>query len=163
MHHILVKELAESAFAPFGTYFNPADSGPALMGEAGPVRFYPDRLLCLFENSNYVALSQLALEPRALNITATEIHAHTEEVFGGFTRDVLFHVGPAGNTTPDLSRFKVFHLPAGWWARIKRNVWHHAPFVIGAETTMGIVLLPPATYTNDCYVVELGEAVAIDQ
>ncbi|MGE5529969.1 MAG: ureidoglycolate lyase [Patescibacteria group bacterium] len=154
--------LSWEAFSPFGTYLDPADCGPALGGGTGPVRFHPDRLLGLFEHSQYAALSPLFLEPRPFVVDTTEIHVHTEELFGGFFRDVVFHAGPAGGDEPDLTRFRAFHLPAGWWVRLKRGVWHHAPFVTGREACVGFVVLPPATYTADCHVVSLPGGIVLD-
>ncbi|HHY46483.1 MAG TPA: hypothetical protein GX506_04190 [Firmicutes bacterium] len=165
MRRIRIEELSLEAFSPFGTYLNPLDCGPALgaRDDQEPVRFYPDRILLLFEHSNIVSISPLVLEPREPVVSVTEIHTHTEEAIGGFTRDVVFHVGPAGNTEPDPGLFRAFRLPAGWWVRIRRGVWHHAPFVVGSEATVGIVVLPPATYTSDCHVVELEEGIAIEK
>lgn len=161
MRTLAVETLSWESFSPFGTYLDPAACGPALGGETGPVRFHPDRILLLFEQGNLAAISPLALDPREPAVTVTERHLHTEEAFGGFTRDVVFHVGPAGDGAPDLESFRAFRLPAGWWVRLKRGIWHQAPFVLGPEGTVGIVVLPPATYTHDCQVVDLGEKMAI--
>lgn len=159
---IKVEELSYKAFEPFGTFLNPTDCGVAVGGETGPLQFFPDRILMQFPTSNYIAFSPLVIKPRPLEITLAEIHENTEEVFGGFTRDVCFHVGPAGSRVPPVQEFKVFRLPAGWWARIKRGIWHHGPFVMGQETAVGTVVLPPYTYTNDCYVVELDKPIKIE-
>jgi hypothetical protein len=160
MAKIKIEELG-AAFSLYGSYFNPNDCGSPL-GEKGPVRFYPDRLLALFEHSNFAAVSALKLEPRDFKITATEIHWHTEEIIGGFTKEVVFHVAPVNGSKPDLERLKVFRLPAGWWVRIKQGICHEAPFVAGSEATVGIVVLPPATYTHDCLVVNLEEPINIE-
>ncbi|MGE5598201.1 MAG: ureidoglycolate lyase [Bacteroidota bacterium] len=161
MRRLNVERLSWEAFLPFGTYLDPADCGVALGNDRGPVRFYPDRMLLGFEAAALTSISPLVLAPRALEIDRTEIHLRTEEAIGGFTRDVVFHVGPAGAREPDPARMRVFHLPAGWWVRLKRGVWHHAPFVLGGEETVGIVVLPPATYTNDCLLVTLEERIAV--
>jgi ureidoglycolate hydrolase len=158
---VRVEELGKD-FSIYGSYFNPEDCGSALGGDNGPVRFYPDRILGLFEYSNGPAISVLKLKPREYKITSSEMHSHTEEIFGGFTREVIFHVAPAGGGQPDLGQVKVFRLPAGWWARVKRGVWHEAPFVVGTEEAVGIVVLPPATYTHDCLVVNLSESIGIE-
>lgn len=162
MRRVKAEELSYESFSPFGSFFNPEDCGVPLGSDVGPVKFHPDRLIQLFEYSNMAAISCLVIEPRELVVNVTEIHLHTEEVFGGFTKDVFFHVGPAGSSEPDLSQFKVFRLPAGWWARIKRGVWHHAPFISGNESTFGIVVLPPATYTADCFVVDVVDGMAVE-
>jgi hypothetical protein len=156
-----VKELTGATFETYGRFLNPYECGEPVGSKAEPLEFYPDRILQQFSASNYVAFNPLIIKPRPLSFTLAEIHRRTEEVFGGFTEDVCFHVAPAGDRTPPIDRFEVFRLPAGWWARIKRGVWHHGPFVTGNVATAGMVVLPPHTYTNDCYVVELDEAIQI--
>jgi ureidoglycolate hydrolase len=76
MRHIKIEKLSQEAFAPFGTYFDPKDCGPALGGEGGSVQFYPDQIIALFEHSNLVAVSPLVIAPRELNISMTEMHLH---------------------------------------------------------------------------------------
>ena len=53
----------------------------------------------------------------------------------------------------------VFLLPAGAYCRIKRKVWHMAPFALGDKRLHGIVILPPYTYTHDCFVFPLDEEI----
>ena len=157
-----IEGLTVSGFAPFGTFLNPLDCGDPVGGKDDPLRFHPDRVLQQFFTSNYIAFNPLVIEPRPMVVEFAEIHERTEEVFGGFTEDVCFHVGPAKDFTAPVNEFRVFRLPKGWWARIKRGVWHHGPFVIGDKTTYGMVVLPPHTYTNDCYVVELDDGIKIE-
>jgi ureidoglycolate hydrolase len=157
-----VEELTVASFEPYGRFLNPEDCGDPAGSKDDPVQFYPDRVLQQFGASNYVAFNPLIIKPRPFVITLAEIHERTEEVFGGFTEDVCFHVGPAGDKEPPMDGFQVFRLPAGWWARIKRGVWHHGPFVMGDKPTTGMVVLPPHTYTNDCYVVELERDIKIE-
>ncbi|NLY29625.1 MAG: hypothetical protein GX047_03235 [Firmicutes bacterium] len=157
---VKVEELTVAAFQPFGTFLNPNDCGDPVGSKDDPVQFFPDRVLMQFSASNYIAMNPLVINPRPLVITHAEIHERTEEVFGGFTKDVLFHVGEPGSKTPP-AEYKVFRLPAGWWVRIKRGVWHHGPYVVGEEPTTGMVVLPPHTYTNDCYLVVLDQPINI--
>ncbi|NLJ85864.1 MAG: hypothetical protein GX322_05435 [Firmicutes bacterium] len=156
-----VQELSFNAFERYGRFLNPLDCGDPVGSKEDPLQFYPDRVLQQFGASNYVAFNPLVIQPRPLSFNVAEIHERTEEVFGGFTRDVCFHVAPAGAKTPPIEQFEVFRLPAGWWARLKRGVWHHGPFVIGHESTVGMVVLPPHTYTNDCHVVQLEKPIHI--
>lgn len=157
---IKMKKL-DSSFGKYGSFLNPADCGLPLGGEEGPVRFYPDRILQLFNTSNLLAFSVLELRKRPLEITSSEIHLDTEEVFGGFSQDVCFYVGPEA-PEPSVEEFEAFYLPKGWWVRVKRRIWHQAPFVLGEEPAVGIVSLPPWTYNNDFELVELDEPVKIE-
>lgn len=147
--------LTEANFAPYGTVLNPSDCGFSVNEPGEPVQFYPDRMLQLFPTSNLLALGPLTIKPRPFLITATEKHLHTEEILGGFNQDVCFHVALDQNGQPNLDDLQIFLLPAGWWVRVKREVWHQAPFVLGSELAVGMVLLPPHTYTNDCVEVKL--------
>ncbi|NPV51991.1 MAG: hypothetical protein HPY71_00510 [Firmicutes bacterium] len=158
---IKVEELTERSFEEFGTFFNPGDCGPALGDQLGPIKFYPDRIVQQFVPSNYIAISSLVIEPRPFEITLAEIHENTEEVFGGFAQDVYFFVGAPDRKEPSARDLRAFRLPTGWWVRLKRHVWHHAPFVAGREPAVGIVILPPWTYSNDCIVVQLDEPVTL--
>lgn len=156
---IKVCELTPEAFEPYGSYVLPDQCDRE---QAGTISFYPEQVVGLFEFSSMPAVDVLAFSKREFAIDVTEMHEHTEEIFGGFNTDVLFHVGPPSGKTPDVSRFKVFRLPKGGYARVKRNAWHHAPFAVGDERAVGVVILPPYTYTHDCFVVTLDEKAAID-
>lgn len=156
-----IQELQAASFAKYGTFLNPL----ALISERDgktnePVLFYPDQMLQTFATTNLVAFCPLIIQPREFVITDAEKHNYTEEVIGGFTEDVCFHVMPAGDE-PDTDKMEVFRLPRGWWVRFKRGIWHKAPFVLGDKPTYGIVCLPPHTYTNDCDVVEFDESFQI--
>ncbi len=157
-----IQELTVDGFAKYGTFLNPMGcSGSDRRETDEPVLFYPDELLQTFATTNLVAFSPLIINPRPLVITDAEKHDYTEEVIGGFTEDVCFHVVPASGAKPDTGKMEVFRLPKGWWVRFKRGVWHKAPFVLGEQPTSGIVVLPPYTYTNDCDVVEFSQSFPI--
>lgn len=159
---IKAQELTAETFAPFGSFFN-----PLLADENGspkdPIRFYADRLPIFAEHSNHLALSALVLEVRPKVVDVTEYHRNCEEVFGGYAVDTVFHVGLLDkNEEPDIASFKAFILPKGHWARVKRMICHHAPFVMGSERGIGLVILPPFTYTVDCVVKTLEEKIIIE-
>lgn len=163
MYKLKVEQLSNEDFSPFGTYFNPKDCGKELGEKQNePIKFYPDRMIALFEHSNFASISPLIIEPREFKINVTERHLHTEEVIGGFNNDTIFHVAKESGMEPNLKEFKAFYLPAGWWVKIKKGVWHQAPFTVGNQETVGIVILPPATYSNDCYVVHLKTVLEIE-
>jgi len=152
-----VQELTPDAFAPYGTYFDVYEGY-----SDDPVSFQADRMLYQVGIPIGSACS-IRLKYRPLEITVTEYHDYCEEVFGGFNHDIVFHVGLLGKDgQPDLSTFAVFRLPAGSFARVKRNVLHHAGFVLNEqEQAAGVILLSPSAYTVDCKVIELEEAIKI--
>ncbi|MDR1059545.1 MAG: hypothetical protein LBL43_08330 [Treponema sp.] len=153
--------LPKEAFAPYGSFFDPGavDAAPS---SKTPVRFYPDQHPIFFKHSNYASVSSLILDPRPLVVDCTEYHEYCEEFSGGFGEDTVFHVGLLdGACKPDLSTFKVFSLPRGWYLRFKHHVCHMAPYVRGDKKTAGIVILPPYTYTVDCIVINLKEKIEI--
>lgn len=155
-----IKELCKASFAKYGTFINPQELGEPLGATTeDPVQFYPDRLLLTFPTSSVLAFSPIIIRPRPLLITDIEYHEYTEELIGGFSEDVCFHVAPPEEL--DVSTIEVFRLPATWWVRFKRGVWHKAPFVLTSSEVRGLVALPPHTYTADCHVVELDEPIAI--
>lgn len=157
-----IQEIKEITFAKYGSSLDPLSGAkkPEDLG-AERVLFFPDRMLQTFATTNLIAFCPLIIKPRELVIVDAERHSFTEEVLGGFTEDVCFHVLPAQDGGPDLEKMEVFRLPAGWWVRLKRGVWHKAPFVLGNKATCGTVVLPPHTYTNDCEVVEFSQAYTI--
>ncbi len=143
-----IQELRAENFSKYGTFLNPLECGEPLgASQDDPVRFYPDRIVLTFAASNVLAFSPIAINPRPFLITDIEYHEFTEELIGGFTEDVCFCAAPAGEL--DVSKIEVFKLPAGWWVRFKRGVWHKAPYVLGDRPTVGLVGLRPHTYTAD--------------
>lgn len=157
-----VEKLTEDAFSPFGTFIDPQNLGAPVNDKDDPFLFFADKMIQQFSASNNIAVSPLVVKPRPFIISVTEKHEYTEEVFGGFNQDVCFHVQLDNNGKPDIASTRVFSLPAGSWVRLKRHVWHHAPFVLGENEALGTVLLPPHTFTNDCLVVSLKEQLEVN-
>ncbi len=157
---IRAEELTAESFSQFGTFFalDKCDTDPK-----SAISFYPEKIVGLFEFSSMVAVDVLCLSRREMVIDVTERHEHTEEVFGGYNTDVVFHVAECDGGKPKASAFRAFLLPKGGFVRVKRNVWHHAPFVLGNERARGIVLLPPMTYWHDCIVVNMTEKIEIER
>lgn len=156
---IKVSALSEEAFVPYGSYMLLEESDK---DKTSTISFYPEKVVGLFEFSNMPSVSVLAFSKREFVIDVTEKHEHTEEIFGGFSTDTLFHVAAPSGDVPVPSQFKAFLLPKGGYVRVKRNVWHHAPFSLTDERAVGIVILPPFTYTHDCFVVNLDEKIQIE-
>lgn len=155
---VRVRPISSEAFAPYGTYINVHEGY-----SEDAISFQPDRMLHYIGAPALDSLCTIRLRYRPLELTVTEYHNHCEEHFGGFAMDVLFHVALLdADGKPDLNTVTVFCLPAGGFCRVKRRVLHHAPFVMEkGQVDDGIVLLPPATYTIDCEVLNYEEAIEI--
>ena len=154
-----IEQLSEQAFQPFGSYLLLREPE---RGEKSALEYNPDLLVSVFEASTMASISLLWLDERPFKINITEKHEHTEEIIGGFPGDVIFHVALPSVKSPIKSSFRVFQLPAGGFVRFKRNVWHHAPFLLKAGRMAGIVILPPYTYTHDSVVVQLDQEIEIN-
>jgi len=158
-----IETLSRDGFAPFGSYLDPEDCGPPR--RAGALEFHPDTFIMRFPTSNVLSACSLTVKPRPMVVDVTETHLETEEIIGGFGAELAFHVGLSRQgepLEPDMSTFRIFRLPAGWYARFKRGVYHHGPFVTGEKPAHGLVLLPPVTYSADCIVVKLDQPIAIE-
>ncbi|MCI8524593.1 MAG: hypothetical protein HFF17_01425 [Oscillospiraceae bacterium] len=155
--NVKVQELTAEAFAPYGTFINVHDG---FSNET--ISFQADRMLHYIGAPALDSLSTIRIRPRPLQLTVTEYHNDTEEVFGGYAADMLFHVALLGaDNKPDLDTLAVFRMPAGTFCRVKRRVLHHAPFTLGDQAEDGIVLLSPAAYTIDCHVLDFDAPISI--
>ena len=154
-----VQELTTESFAPYGSFINLYEGY-----SDAEISFIPDRMLHFIGAPALDSLCSLKLKYRQLNLTETEYHENCEELFGGYAVDTIFHVGLlTPNGKPDLDSVKVFRLPAGYFCRVKRKVLHHAPFVVKPDqVAVGLVMLPPATYTIDCQVLKFEEPIPIE-
>ncbi len=150
---IQVEKITKDNFAEFGSVLDPYNCGEALKGYGEEVLFHPDKMPLTFAGGSVISVCPLIIKKRSFDVEISEYHEFCEEVIGAFNADVIFHVG-LPSEKPDLSKFKAFYLPKNCFSRLKRKVWHGAPWVIKENETQGWVLLPPYTYTCDCVVVK---------
>lgn len=155
MNKLTITELTEEAFAPYGSFINIHDGF-----SSDTISFQPDRLLQLIGTSSLSSLCTIRICPRPFLLTETEYHNDCEELFGGYSVPMLFHVALMGaDGKPDPKTIKVFEMPAGTFCRVKRKVLHHAPFVLGNEPAEGLVFLSPSAYTIDCHVLQFDQPI----
>lgn len=154
-----VEKLTADAFAPYGTFFNVHEGY-----DNGEVSFQADRMPHFIGTAGLDSICSIRMRYRPLELSVTEYHEDCEEVFGGFACDVAFHVGLLGDDNkPILDTIKVFYMPAGTFARVKRRVLHHAGFVLKeGDVADGLVILPPCTYTVDCKVIEYAQPIPFE-
>jgi len=146
-------------FNKYGIFLNPYDCGePVNPGDTFP--YFNDRLGLRSPDGSAINLSILVCKKRLFEFDITENHFKTEEIIGGFNEDVVFHVA-SRNNNPDISKFKAYILPRFCWIKLKKGVFHHAPFVIDADEAMGWVFLPAMTINNDAKIYNLEEKIEI--
>ena len=157
--------LSLEAFHEFGEFSNfCAPSGEAIGKD--PITFYRDMCGLSLGNSALASFSVCTVAPRPLVVTTAEFHSYTGEALIFLDASCYFFVAPAtprGESFPS-QKIKVFEVPRGYGLFLKPGVWHHAHFVKEGKVANVLVTLPPRTYVNDCYCIELqaSEQVAIE-
>ena len=150
------QKLTKEAFAPFGEYYTMAKpEGYALCGELHS--FYPDRLTVNPGNKNMAFSPITVKKPEKMLVNAVEYHTTTAEIIIPLNDDMILHVAPpsAGKPVPELT--KAFIVPKNTVIKMNTCVWHLAPLPRKADELLAIIVLPEATYMNDCTVVNLTE------
>ena len=156
MRQIKVENLTKEAFAPFGQYYNMENpDGYALCGELH--RFFPDRLTVNTGMANMAFSPIMVKKPEKMHVTQVEYHTTTAEIIIPLNDDMILHVAPpsAGKPLPEYTR--AFIVPKNTVIRMNTCVWHLAPLPRKADELCAIIVLPEATYMNDCTVIDLSE------
>lgn len=158
MRTVKIEGLTPEAFRPFGCYADMLSPDGEFFGDS-PVRFYRDMIRVPMSHPRSLpSFSVCRVERRPLVIDIAEIHDYTAEGNIPLDADALIHVAAATpNGECPLDRFRVFRIPRGTFFSLNAGVWHHAPFVHGADALSMLVALPERTYANDCIVVPFGE------
>jgi ureidoglycolate lyase len=151
--------LSLEAFAPYGHYANMLEpSGPAISAE-GLFCFYRDMVRLDLGRSTLASFSVCEVNKRKLLVDALEYHSACGEAMMPLDADVLMQLAPAGpKLEPPLEAVEVFRIPKGVMVILHPGVWHHAPFVVGADKVNILVGLPERAYANDAVVVEIDPA-----
>jgi ureidoglycolate lyase len=155
MHKIQVKELSLEGFAPYGHYAAMVDPKAEKIGEE-PVEFFRDMVPLDLGSSTTASFSVCRVSRRPAVIDVSEFHNGTGEGILPLDAEVLIHVAaatPAAEVPAD--RIEVFRVPRGTFVALKRGVWHHAPFALGAKAANVLIVLPERTYAVDCTVRKL--------
>ena len=155
MRTVKLEKLTREAVAPYGEFYNMANpDGYFLAGEIH--RFFPDRVSVATKGS--VAFSPLLVKrPEKMLITAAEYHTTTPEVLIPLNDDMILHVAQPSAGKPIPEHTKAFLVPKNTVVKMNTCVWHLAPLPANVDELACIVVLPDATYMNDCTVVEFSE------
>ena len=155
MKTIHVEALTKEAFAPYGQFYNMSSpDGYPLTGELH--RFFPDRVVAY--QGHQVGFSPILVKrPEEMKVTSVEYHTTTCELIMPLSDDMILHVAPpsAGKPVPDYTH--AFLVPRHTLVKMNACVWHLAPLPATAPELLALIVLPEATYANDCTVVELRE------
>lgn len=154
------KKMTPENFAEYGTFLDPYNCGEPI-NPGTPFPYYADRMPITFAGGSLMMLNVQIIKKTAIEFETTEAHDFTEELVGGFDKELVFHVGPANPDGPDFSKFEAFILPPNFWIRLKRGVYHEAPFLINGEETLGWCILPPFTAYNDSRLYDTGEPIKL--
>lgn len=155
-----VEKLSPETFEEFGTVLDPYKCGNPI-NPGTPIEYFHDRMPLTFAGGSLVTLSVQFIHPRPFTFDFTEAHDKTEELFGGFNADLIFHIGPS-SPEPEYTNFKIFYLPKYHWIRVKRGVYHECPFIPGdKKEVVGWVILPPYTAYNDTRGYHIDEPIKI--
>ncbi len=147
--------LTHEAFAPFGQFYamdNP--DGYALQGAIH--EFYPDRITA--DSEHRLGLSPLVVKkPERMIITKQEYHLQSWELLMPLDDDMIIHVAPASSGKPVPDHVQAFLVPKHTLVKLKTAIWHLAPLPVNNDKLTTLIILPEATYINDCFVVDLAE------
>lgn len=161
---IVVQELTEEAFGPFGTFanlLNPPDEARLKEAEP-PVEFFPD-LVGVNLNGYSAFMSTCRVHSRPMVVDVTEFHRETGEGILPLDGDVVIHVGPrTEEDAPPLDKIRAFRVPQGTQVALHAEVWHHAPFSLTDQPVAVQITLPFETYRNNCIDVTLEEGDQIE-
>lgn len=149
MRTIHAKELSLEAFYTYGSYRSITDPEGPNLGEA-PVDFFRDLIQQPLGRSTIASFSNGRFWKRDPVIDVCECHSECGEAFIPLDADVLLQVAPA--TMPDdppFDDFVAFRILRGTLVVLRPGVWHHAPFVIGAEVVNTLYILPERAYATD--------------
>jgi len=155
---VKVKKLTLENFRRYGNFINlpQVSTKDFFCPGKPPIEFFPD-LTTLNVNREIVGISLCRVHPREFKINLVEHHNYIEEGILPLDGDVLMHVGhPTGDNIPP-EEIEVFEVPRLTFVRLKRGVWHHAPFSKNNKIVNCLILLAERTYHNDCELKKIEE------
>ena len=147
--------LTYEAFAPFGQFYAmDKPSGYALQGAIH--EFYPDRITA--DSEHRLGLSPLVVKkPERMVITQQEYHLQSWEMILPLDDDMIIHCAPASAGKPVTDHVQAFLVPKNTLVKLNTAIWHLAPLPVNNDKLTALIILPEATYVNDCFVVDLAE------
>lgn len=133
MQKVLVQQLTEAAFAPFGSVITTA--GRPCGGEEGVFRWYEKQ--AAVEGAECVSVNLLTAVQRAYAFDKFEAHARTTETLLPLTGGVIVAGVPAGEVRPE--RVQAFYVPVGQGIAWAPGAWHYAPYPIGGDALCAVI------------------------
>ncbi len=162
MREIRYRELDRESFSRYGAFAAMAEpdgegSAPPRIGMP-PVEFFRDLLQSGLGLDTVASFGVCRVYRRPSIVDASEYHDGACEAILPLDADVVVHV--AVGTVP--GRFptelvEAFRVPRGTMLALRPGVWHHGPFVLGAERASCLVALPERLYARDCTEIRIPE------
>lgn len=153
MKKILVLELTEEAFSPFGSILQ--TEGRAFCGETGIYQWYEKQ--AQVDDAETVSINLLVVHMRPYVSERFEAHERTTETILPLTCGVIVTGIPAGE--PDARKMRAFYVPVGKGVSWARGAWHYAPYPIDGDATCAVVFRH-GTGADDAKFADLPEPVA---
>jgi ureidoglycolate lyase len=153
MTSLVVRELTQEAFAPYGRMIGlPGRDQDA----SGPGWRWWAETVSLPTDGRSFGVGYLELSGSPMRFDWAERHMRSVEVVVPLGRDCLLYVGPPERpdepaAIPALERFEVFRLRPGTGAAMSPGVWHGAP--LSELPSSAMVLLLEGTGRDDVTVV----------
>ena len=155
MNKLIVKELSLESFKEYGAFAKMIGPDSYHFGQ-DPILFYRDIIQLDMGKSTRASFSICQVKERPFVVDVTEFHSSCGEGILPLDSDILIHVAPASPTNKiPLEEFEVFKVEKGTMVVLNPGVFHHAPYVVGADIANVLIVLPERTYANDCKVFDL--------
>ena len=163
MREIRYRELNREAFSRYGSFAAMAEpdgegDNPPKLGSP-PVEFFRDLLQSGLGLDTVASFGVCRVSRRPSIVDASEFHDSSCEALLPLDADVVIHVAAATSGARFPSELvEAFLLPRGTMAVLRPGVWHHGPFVLGAERASCLVALPERLYARDCTEISIPES-----
>jgi ureidoglycolate lyase len=160
-----VRDLSADAFRPYGRVIE----RPARPQDAsGPGWAWWAETVVLEGDGRPWGVGYLDLEPAATRVDWAERHMRSLETIVPITGSCLVYVAPPEHPEdpgrlPELERFEVFRVPAGFGVVLNAAVWHGAPLAASGPAR-ALVLIKEGTGREDVTMVRFeNEPIQIDE
>lgn len=155
---LLVKELTEEGFAPYGWIIDVDRTRPKMRED---IFTFWDRMAELdIKGKTTVGLLEVVRRPP--EFSKLERHVRTEEVFIAMDGSVIVLVGAPtpGQDLPDPETVQAFRLEAGKGVHLRAGTWHWIPYPLQAKVRL-VVLFRKGTPDEDLDIKDLQETKGI--
>ncbi|HGP2816627.1 TPA: ureidoglycolate lyase [Salmonella enterica] len=153
---IKAQPLTAESFSHFGSFYN-FDSRQGFPLHGDGFLFFPDKIIA--NSVTGIGFSLLTVERKTpFLIKEIEFHKTTWEIMMPLNDDAIIHVTPPSVGRINTGETQAFIVPTRTLVRINTGVKHFAPLPVNKVELQALVILPEATYMNDCFIENLQES-----